>query len=75
MTALHSAQVVHAVGEGESLRIGELFADLLYTTVYITEVRIEFGDDFTFQTGAEVQHSVGGGVLRTKVDDIIILSK
>ena len=48
MTALHSAQVVHTVSEGEGLRIGELFADLLYTTVDITEVWVEFGDDFTF---------------------------
>ena len=75
MAGLHGSEVVHTVGEGESLGIGKAFADFLDTAVDVSEVRVNLLDAFAFDGCAEVEHTVCRGVLWTDVHHIGVVGK
>ena len=49
MAALHGAQVVQTVGQGQSLRVGEALVHLLDAAVDVSAVGVYLSDDFTVQ--------------------------
>ena len=69
VTVLLSRQIVETVGKVECLRIGERFAQLLDSAVYITAIDIDFLDNLTLERGAQTQYTVRSGVLGTDVHD------
>ena len=75
MTCLHGSEVVHTVGEGKSLGIGEAFADFLDTAMDVSEVWVNLLDAFAFDGCAEVEHSVCRRVLRTDVHHIGVVGE
>ena len=69
------AQIVQAVGQCQGLRIGEAFAHLLDAPVNVSAVYVQLLDDFPFEGDTEPEYAVGGGMLRTDIDDVFILCK
>ena len=75
VTVLMGREIIETVGHVEGLRIGHAFPQFFYTAVYVTAMHIDLLDNFTFERGAETQYTVGSGVLRTDIDDIIVFLK
>ena len=75
VTVLHSTQVVQTVSQRQSLRISHTFANLLHTTVNVTQHRVDFANRLTLQVHAEVKHTVSRRVLRTNIHHIIVGTK
>jgi hypothetical protein len=61
-------EIVETVHEVEGLGISESLADFLDTAVDITEIYVDFLDDFTVDRCTETEHAVSGGVLRADID-------
>ena len=72
MAVLMGTEVVETVGECQYLRIGELFAQLLNTSVYVTAVNVNLSYLLTVESQAETQHSVCRRVLRTDVYYVLV---
>jgi len=60
-------------GKSERLGIGQAFAQFFDAPVDVAAVYVEFFDDFAFERYAEAEHAVRGRVLRTDVDDVLVL--
>ena len=75
MAMLHGTQIVQTVGQSQCLRIGHTLPHLLNSTVDIAEVWIDALDGLTVENGLQAEHTVGGGVLRTDIDNIVIAGK
>ena len=73
MAVLRSAEVIQTVGKSERLGIGQAFAQLFDAPVDVAAVYVELFDDFAFERYAEAEHAVRGRVLRTDVDDVLVL--
>ena len=54
----HSREIVQAVGQGESLRIGHALPHLLNTTVDISEVRINTLHLLAVEHSLQTEHTV-----------------
>jgi len=63
----HGRKIVHTVGQGQRLRVGIILAHLLYTTVNIAQMRINFLNDLAFEHRLKPQYTVGRRVLRTDI--------
>ena len=61
-------EIVETVHEVEGLGISESLADFLDTAVDITEIYVDFLDDFTVDRCTETKHAVSGRVLRADID-------
>ena len=59
MTVHHSREIVQAVGQGESLRIGHALPHLLNTAVDIAEVRIDTLHLLAVEHSLQAEHTVG----------------
>ena len=69
----HGREVVQTVGQSQSLRISHILPHLLNTTVDISEVRINALHGLTVDNGLKTEHTMGRWVVRTDVDNILIL--
>ena len=75
MTMLHGTQVVQTVGQCQRLGIGHTFPHLLDSTMDIAEMRIDALHGLTVEHCLQAKHTVGGRVLGTDVDHIVIRTK
>ena len=75
MAVLHGTEVVHTVGQRQRLGVGERLVNLFNTAVDIAKDGVNLLNCFAFKCYAEVEHTVGRGVLRTDIYDIITVSK
>ena len=69
----HGREVVQTVGQSQSLRISHILPHLLNTTVDISEVRINALHGLTVDNGLKTEHTMGRWVVRTDVDNILII--
>ena len=75
MAVHHRRKIVQTVGQCQCLRIGHVLPHLLDTTVDITEVWIDALHGLTINNGLQSEHTVGRWVVRTDVDNIVVLIK
>ena len=73
MTVHHSREIVQAVGQGESLRIGHALPHLLDTTMDIAEVRIDALHLLAVEHSLQAEHTVGRRVVRTNVHHEVLI--
>ena len=67
----HHGDVVETVEVREGLKVGLVLDQLLGTTVQKTDVGIGSNDFLAIELQNQTQHTVGGGMLRTKVDGVV----
>ena len=72
VAVLHGSQIVQTIGEGQRLGIGHAFPHLLNGTMDVAQVRIDMFHGLTVEHRLKAKHTMGGGVLRTDVDHIVI---
>lgn len=70
---VHGTEIVQSVSESERLRIGHALHHLLHTAVDISEVRIDVLDGLTVYDSSQTKHAVGTRVVRTEVDDEVVV--
>ncbi|CCY16554.1 putative uncharacterized protein [Prevotella sp. CAG:755] len=75
VAVLHGAEVVQTVGQGQCLGVGEAFVEFFDAAVDVAEDGVDFADALAFKVDAEVEHTVGRGVLRSDVDDVIVVAE
>ena len=75
MAVHHGAEVVEAVGQGQSLRVSVLFAHLLHTAVNVAEVRVYLLYNLAVEHGLQPEHAVGRGVLRANVHNEVVVGE
>ena len=75
MAVHHGTEVVHSIGQRQGLRIGVRLAHLLHSTVDISQMRINSLHGFTVQHTLQAKYAVRTGVLRTNVDNEIVVCK
>ena len=73
VTVVHGAEIIQSVSEGERLRISHALHHLLHTAVDISEVRIDVLDGLTVNNSSQTKHAVGTRVVRTEVDDEVVV--
>ena len=74
MPVHRTGQVIEPVGQVQYLRIGIPLAQFLHPAVDVSEMGVHRPDDFAVERHAQVQHAVHGRVLRSEVDDVIVLA-
>lgn len=67
----HHRNVVQSIEVGESLKIGLVLDQLLGTSVEQTDVRVGTDDFFAIELENKSKHTVGSGMLGTKVDRVV----
>lgn len=67
----HHGDVVKSVEVRESLEVGLVLDQLLGTSVEETDVRISSDNLLAIELENQTQDTVGGGMLRTKVDRVV----
>ena len=67
----HHRNVVQSIKVRQGLEIGLVLDQLLGTSVQQTDMGIGTNDLLAIQLENQTQHTVGGGMLRTKVDSIV----
>ena len=72
MAVLMGGEVVQTVCVAYGLGIGEAFAHFFDASVDIAAMHIHFLDGLPFERNLEVEHAVGGGVLRAYVDHVFV---
>ena len=72
VAVLHGSQIVQTIGESQRLGIGHAFPHLLNGTMDVAQVRIDMLHGLTVEHRLKAKHTMGGGVLRTDVDHIVI---
>ena len=75
MAVHHRRKIVQTVGQCQCLWIGHVLPHLLDTTVDITEVWIDALHSLTINNSLQSEHTVGRWVVRTNVDNIVVLIK
>ena len=75
MAVHHRRKIVQTVGQCQGLWIGHVLPHLLDTTVNITEVWIDALHGLTINNSLQSEHTVGRWVVRTDVDNIVVLIK
>ena len=69
---VHRGEVVHPVGVGNKLPVGDVLADLLGAAVQIADVGLDLRDDLPVGPQHEPQNAVRGGMLRPHVDEHLV---
>ena len=67
------AEIVDAVGQGNDLLVELGFAGLFDAGVQVADFGIEADDDFAVDFEHQAQHAVGGRVLRSHVEDHVLV--
>ena len=75
MAVHHRRKIIQTVGQCQCLWIGHVLPHLLDTTVNVTEVWIDTLHGLTIDNGLQAEHTVGRWVVRTDVDNIVVLIK
>ena len=75
MTMHHCREIVQSISQCQRLGIGHLLTHLLYTTMDIAKMRIDTLNGLTVQNSLQAQHTMRRGVLRTYINDIVVLSE
>ena len=73
MAVHHRRKIVQTVGQCQGLWIGHVLPHLLDATVNITEVWIDALHGLTVDNGLKTEHTMGRWVVRTDVDNILII--
>ncbi len=69
----HGAEIIDAVGEGNDLLVELRFAGFFDAGVKVADFGIEADDDFAVDFEHQAQHAVGGRVLRSHVEDHVLV--
>ena len=75
MTSLHSTQIIHAVGQSQCLRISITLTHFLNTAVDISQMGINLLDGLTVENGLKAKHTVGGRMLRSDIDNEVVIGE
>ncbi len=68
----HGIEVVQPVGVGHVLQEGVALADLLVVAVQVAHDRLQADDGLAVEHHHRAENAVGGGVLRTHVDEDVV---